>query len=191
MPKRNFTDIQSTIHSTDDQLPLLKKRKLQITEINLLNISQHALKQLNVNGITIQFYKAINRRHKNKPFRMLNDVVSFFIQYEGKLINTKHIKMWNNKNIVVKIHNFIINDKLLNVINNQLKFLKYNRPRCAQNEYKMLTNTNNCIHKYKKYNNTKKTLQKYTKFKSPNTSEQIYKKYKIVEDQKWYVEGDK
>ena len=124
--------------------------------MNLLKIDRKTFKQLHIDGMTLKFYDTINHYNRLKPFDNIDDVISFFINYRGRIMNRNHIKMWKYKNTTVKINNILIDMALYYKIKNRLKYLKYNKSEKGQQRYKIYDNTKKCKQKYKKYNNTRK-----------------------------------
>lgn len=131
------------------------------TEVNLLNIDRQSFRQLNVPGITLKCYDAINDRRQSHAFNTLNDVVSFFTQYKGRIIKKKHLSKWHDCNLIIKIDTFKIDTDLLNIVHTRLKYLKYNTSLKGWKRYKTYYNNSKHQQQHKQYNNTKETIKKY------------------------------
>ena len=155
---------RTTVHQCSnydrDGSDSFKKHNSDKTVINLLEIDKRTLRQLHIDGITLKCYDAINQCHRMRPLDTIDDVVVFFINFHGRIMNKNHIKKWRYRNIFIKINRICIDYALLRLIQNRLKYLKYNISAKGQQRYKIYDSTKKSKQKCKKYKNLQTVIER-------------------------------
>ena len=181
------------------------KRKSKRLLIDLLGIGRRHFKRLQIPGITLKLYDAVNKTHKIHPFNASADVVLFLLNYKGNIITTSHVTEWKNNNIMVKINDTKITDILFYLkelekqkagskhirigssyisAKNKIKYQKYNNTVKGQKRYEKYKQTGKAQQRYKKYNGTKNGEQRYKRYTKTEKSKQRYNKYKKTDKSK-------